>query len=94
MRLCVCSTEGFSRLLPFAVAVCTCTQAAGTEAPLRKGANVASLMHLFEDRHSAGTLQSHEKLRVRLRCLFVAPVYCPCLLCLFTVSVAPLLSVA
>jgi hypothetical protein len=36
------------------------------DAPKRKGANVASLMHMFEDKRSAGKLHTHEKLRVRL----------------------------
>ena len=37
------------------------------ETPVTKGANVSSLVHLFEDPRSAGRMQDHDKLKVRTR---------------------------
>jgi hypothetical protein len=47
------------------------------DTPVRKGAHVSSLVHLFEDPRSAGRMQDHDKMKVRCRTgLRVVSLHC------------------
>jgi hypothetical protein len=47
-------------------------QGTGNDAPVRKGAHVSSLVHMFEDPRSAGRMQDHDKLKVHERVVVVS----------------------